>query len=249
LKPGLSRFFYIKRNYSALNIKEIKYIFFDLDRTLWDFEKNMMETMIYLFQTHVKNLVNISFNDFLDRFNIVHEALWYKYRIGQINKDKLRNSRFYLTLKYFGIIDRNLSSLVNKQYLEICPNKNNLFQGTIEILDYLYSKYSLNILTNGFYETQIRKLSNCNLDKYFQNIFSSEKIGYNKPDRRIFAHAINSLNAKKNQCIMIGDDPIVDILGAANYGIQQVFFNPYKKEIQTRATFEISSLIQIKEFL
>jgi putative hydrolase of the HAD superfamily len=179
----------------------------------------------------------------------IHENLWLQYREGKLNKEKLRDRRFYLTLKQLGLKNKNLAFKLNEKYLAICPLKTNLFPGTQETLTYLKQKYELFILTNGFLETQKTKLTNCGLDKYFSKIYSSEQIGYSKPHKKIFTYAVNSLNAKKEECLMIGDDPIVDVEGARKYGLQQVYFNPKKTTVNVRPTFEIDSLYQLTEIL
>lgn len=223
-----------------------KYLFFDLDRTLWDFEKNMSETMVLLYTKYIENLSDAGAQKFRNTFDQVHEMLWEQYRKGQINKKKLRESRFNITLKRIGIKNKGLAKVLNAQYLEICPTKTNLFPHTIETLEYLKKDYSLYILTNGFIKTQQLKLKNCGLEDYFKIIFSSEIIGYNKPDKRIFAQVVNSLNAKKEACIMIGDDIETDIYGAMKYGLDQIYFNPKNHSVKGKTpTFIIQSLKEL----
>jgi putative hydrolase of the HAD superfamily len=226
--------------------KPYKHIIFDLDRTLWDFDTNMSETMEYLFATYLVNKIDATPLQFMLQFNKVHEMLWEQYRKGLLNKTKLRDGRFNLTLKHFGIKDIELARTLNQQYLLICPAKNNLFPHTIETLDYLKGRYGLHILTNGFIKTQEKKIRNCGLNAYFHTVFSSETIGYNKPDPRIFAHAINSLNARKQECIMIGDDFVIDIMGARNFGIDQVYFNPNRMPVAKKPTYEIRSMDELR---
>lgn len=222
-----------------------KYLYFDLDRTLWDFEKNMHETMIFLFNTYLSDKTEADACTFISEFNKIHEMLWEKYRLGQIKKNGLREMRFFLTLKKLGITNKELSVFLNTEYLNICPAKTHLFPGTLEVLEYLNEKYALYILTNGFIETQERKLKNSGIDKFFIKIFSSELIGYNKPNKKIFTYAINYLNAKKAECIVIGDDLVTDIKGAKDYGLDQVFFNPFKQVVKIKPTFEISNLKEL----
>ncbi len=222
-----------------------KYIFFDLDRTLWDFERNMHDTMHDLFNCFLLNQIDSTVSSFIKTFESEHDKLWELYRNGRINKEKLRKERFNRTLIKLGREDKNLANTLNKNYLEICPAKKNLIPYSREILDYLYQDYQLFILTNGFIKTQNRKLENCGIHNYFNQVFSSEEIGYNKPHKKIFAWAVNSLNARKSECIMIGDDPVVDIKGAKKYGIDQVYFNPEKKPSASNATYEIVSLKEL----
>jgi putative hydrolase of the HAD superfamily len=100
-----------------------------------------------------------------------------------------------------------------------------LFPGTIETLTSLRLKgYKMYIITNGFSEVQHDKLNNCGLDGFFSKVFISEEIQTTKPHRQIFEHALKSTNARKNKSIMIGDSWETDIVGAQNFGIDQIVF-------------------------
>ena len=109
---------------------------------------------------------------------------------------------------------------------------------------------SLNfVLTNGFKETQLKKITNCNLSGFFEKIFTSEDAGCNKPHKEMYAIAINTINARKEDCLMIGDDIEVDIKGAQMYGINQVFFNPKFLNIPVKPTYTIHSLKELENIL
>jgi putative hydrolase of the HAD superfamily len=124
-----------------------------------------------------------------------------------------------------------------------------LVEGTIEILDYLSNKYQLHIITNGFKEIQHIKIENCNLKKYFKNIFISEEIGCNKPNPGIFEFALNHLSALKSETIMIGDDWDADILGAQQFGMSSIYFSRKPNDIENKLVPQINNLLQLKEML
>jgi len=228
-----------------------KFVFFDLDRTLWNFEKNSEITFKEIFDKY--NLQNIfpDFNTFISKYKYHNENLWAKYRLGEIKKDELRDKRFLLTLSDFGVTDNHLAQNLGNDYINISPTKTELFPNTIEVLDYLFEKYKLAIITNGFKEVQYKKLHNCNLEKYFVKVVCSEDVGHQKPHQEIFHYALSSLNAKKADSIMIGDDYNVDIIGAEQYGMDSIFFNPNKinTENKTGKTIEISELKELFNLL
>jgi len=87
------------------------------------------------------------------------------------------------------------------------------------------------------------------LGRYFDKVITSEEAGCKKPDRRIFEYAIKKTGAITEYSIMIGDDPDVDILGAKNFGMDQVLFDPFSKYAQNGSTYYISDLIELKEIL
>lgn len=230
-------------------MKYFRHIYFDLDRTLWDFETNARSALEEIFYDFHLNKSFLNAEEFFQVYNKHNERLWAKYRRGSLNKEILRSKRFELTLREKKIKDPQTALQMGKQYLMRSVEKTHLFPNTHEILDYLFPSYPLYIITNGFRETQILKLKNCKLEKYFKQLFTSETIGINKPDSRIFHWAVSSVNAKKEECLMIGDDQEVDIAGANSYGIATVFFNPKAEETRVKNSYEISNLIELKEIL
>ncbi len=229
---------------------QIKHIFFDLDRTIWDFETNAFKTLSELYQEHALNQKGISnFDVFINNYKIHNESLWQLYRDGKIEKDELRSSRFNLTLQDFGINDDHLASELGSQYIKKCPLKTHVFPFTYEVLDYLKEKYHLHIITNGFEEVQYVKLEQSNLLNYFEQIVTSEQVGVKKPNSKIFRYALAKAFCKADESIMIGDDLSVDILGAKGIGMHQVYFNPEKLPHNELIDFEISCLSQLQELL
>lgn len=226
-----------------------KHIFFDLDNTLWDFKANCIESLDDILLSNNLLVKLNSVNKFYTVYNKYNEQLWLKYRKGKITKDKLRTVRFQLALSDFGIKDEKLAAKINDEYMQMCPLKTNVLPHTDEILSYLAEKYRLHIITNGFTETQNLKIKKCKLDKYFDKVFTSETINASKPNKEIFHYALSSLNAKKNESIMIGDNLEVDIIGAKKYGIDQVYLNLDDLKHNEKITYEIESLIELKEIL
>ena len=223
-------------------MKTYKHLFFDLDRTLWDFEKNSVEAFKIIFQKRKLDKIFPDFDTFIKTYKAHNERLWDLYRLRQITKTELRNSRFLLTLKDFGVNDVELAERIGDDYIEISPMQTGLFPQTIETLDYLAQKYQMHIITNGFVEVQYKKLDNSGLRKYFTHIITSEEAKASKPKPEIFHAAISAANAKKKESLMIGDDLQNDILGAKSYGIDQVYFNSNSEKHSEDLTFEIQEL-------
>jgi len=230
-------------------MNQYKNIYFDLDRTLWDFDNNAMDTFQDLYIKHDLENIFQTFDSFHSTYTKHNEILWNDYREGRIEKSVLSYKRFWLTLNEFGVDDIELAKQVAKDYILISPTKTRLFPFAYEALDYLHKKYNLYIITNGFNEVQFTKLKNSNLDKYFLKVFTSEDAGAQKPNPIIFEHALSNTDADKQESIMIGDDLKVDVLGAKNFGLDQVYFNPYKKAHQEEITHEITSLSELQGIL
>jgi putative hydrolase of the HAD superfamily len=228
-------------------LKSYQHLFFDFDRTLWDFDANTLESFRDLCEKHGLAGRRISNDIFYEVYHKHNTKLWDKYREGKITKQELRATRFYITLLDFGVDDRSLALRMDSDYLEISAQKSLLFPYTHEALEYLYKKYKLYILTNGFREVQETKVRKCGLEKYFVRVFTSEEKGILKPQPAIFEWVISTVNAQKDTCLMIGDDMEVDIKGAKNAGIDQVWFNPDGIKRHFKPTYEIKSLMELTE--
>ncbi len=232
-----------------ITLKKYKHLFFDLDRTLWDFESNSLEALGELFDKYTLCDYFSCPEDFVSTYHKHNERLWAEYRTGKLTKEILRSKRFELTLLDREIRDAELARQIGAEYLELSVIKTRLFPYSVEILEYLRPGYKLYILTNGFSETQFRKMKNSGLEKFFDQVFTSEALGYKKPDPRMFSRAVSSVNARKQECLMIGDDPEVDIAGAARFGMDTVYFNNTGLSAPVAPTWEISHLKELEDIL
>jgi putative hydrolase of the HAD superfamily len=231
------------------NNKQYTHIFFDLDRTIWDFDENAQDTFRDIYAKYKLEKIFSNFDNFYNTYVKHNDQLWKLYREGKIEKSLLSYKRFAVTLEEFGVEDEELAKKIAADYIRISPTKKRLFPFAHETLEYLHKKYKMHIITNGFNEVQFTKLQNSKLDKYFSNVFTSEDAGAQKPNPLIFEKALKSTNATKEYCLMIGDDLEADIIGAKNVGLDQIFFNPNNKEHSELITFEIESLKELQEIL
>lgn len=230
--------------------KQYRHIFFDLDHTLWDFERNAEEAKLELFNRHQLSLLGIpSYEAFREKYIGINAGLWALYRDDRIKKDELNFKRFYLTLCEFGINDPVLGSLMASGFIEEISSKTYLFPYAKEILEYLFPKYPLYIITNGFEEVQFSKLKNSGLGKYFTNIITSEEAGSKKPDPAIFRFSLEKTGALASESIMIGDDLEVDILGAKMVGMDQLLVNHEGYLHHEEVSFEVKTLKEIEDIL
>ena len=230
-------------------MKKYRHIYFDLDHTLWDYKANSYEAFRDIYDKYeLYNQVE-SLDSFVNVFVKYNDILWDQYRKGEIKKKFLMSERFVLTLGEFGIQNHGLAEKIGHDYITLSPYKTNVLPHTHETLTYLFDRYNLYILTNGFNEVQFIKLKESGLTSFFKQVITSENVGYQKPRKEIFEHALKSVNAKKTESLMVGDDLKVDIIGARDFGIDQVFFNPDRKEHTEKVTFEISSLKELQDIL
>jgi putative hydrolase of the HAD superfamily len=227
-----------------------KHLFFDLDRTLWDFEKSALEAFEEIFKKHALSEKGIDdYTAFHHKYAAHNRRLWDLYREGMLEKEVLRWKRFYLTLLDYGIDDKPLAEAMGTDYLEISPRKVNLFPHAMETVEYLSGKYHLHLITNGFQEVQEIKIKTSGLDHFFETLITSEEAGVKKPDPRIFYYALEKTGALPDESLMIGDDYAVDIEGARKVNIDQVFFDPEAISHDNHCTYKINDLQQLIHFL
>ena len=231
-------------------MKQYKHIFFDLDRTLWDFDAAAEVAFERIYeQYHLKDLGIPSAHEFHEVYHPLNERLWELYREDKITKDYLNRTRFVLPLEHYGIHDTDLADHLSEDYVYWSPRIVRLVPGTMELLDYLKPKYHLHLITNGFQEVQDTKLSLSGMKPYFETLTVSEEVGVKKPNPEIFQYALRKANATAEESLVIGDEMSVDIDGARAAGIDQIFFNPSKKEEKGERTFEVYNLLEIKNIL
>lgn len=231
-------------------MQKYKVILFDLDHTLWDYEKNSQETLNEIYVNYKLNaLCGFSFDQFHDRFGRVNSGLWRQYDHGLIDRTTIRQERFHRILKHFRIQDTELALRLSDDYLSLCPTKTNLLPHTHDVLSYLKQKYDLYILTNGFDDIQEVKLSNSNLKSYFSGMVTSETIGHRKPSKEIFDHALEVAGSTCNDTLMVGDNLLADVLGAKRASIDSVYFNPLRKVHRENIHLEINCLSQLMNIL
>lgn len=207
----------------------MKYILFDLDRTLWDFEGNANITFGNMYkQFDLERICHTDCETFHEYYRIVNNQLWESYRNGTLSKEVLNVQRFIIPLNHFGVTSNagTLALQLGEYYVHEGPKQTGLMPGARHLLDYLAAKpYTLCIITNGFSEAQVPKMHSSDIYRYFTHFFLSENLGYMKPDVHFFDAVLNQLNAKPEECVVIGDDFNVDILGAHSAGISQIFYN------------------------
>lgn len=226
--------------------QSISDIFFDLDHTLWDFEKNSALTFQKIF-TEVEIDVNLS--KFLEVYIPVNLAFWKLYRDDKIKKPELRFQRLKTTFDAIGYdIEDEVIDILSTEYITNLATYNNLLPYTVEILNYLKPKYKLHIITNGFEEVQTRKLVNSNIFGYFDQVINSEMAGVKKPNPEIFELALKKANTAPDKSLMVGDNIEADILGAKAVGFHALHFNAHN-DLKHEHCVMIHSLREIKNYL
>lgn len=225
-------------------------ILFDLDHTLWDYETNSSETLTELFHHHKLSDVGVpSVYHFLETFVQINTNLWTQYDLGQIHRDVIRYERFHKILLAYGIDKYDFALSLSDEYISLSPKKGGLMPNAMEVLDYLYTRYPMTIVTNGFDEIQSIKMESSGITSYFKNVVTSARAGYKKPAKEIFEFAMSESGFDTDSTLMIGDNLLTDIGGARNARLDTVYFNPNKIPHQEKTEYEIHDLKELLNIL
>ena len=207
-------------------------IFFDLDHTLWDFEKNSMLTFDKIFN---EQMLSIDLEQFIFYYNPINHYYWKKYRENKISQDELRYNRLADTFEQIKFKTTNSQiDQISEAYITYLSSFSNLFEGAIPLLKKLKSNYNLHIITNGFEQVQNLKIKNSGLKTFFDFIFTAEQVGFKKPHPQIFIEALNQTKADPKKSLMIGDSLEADILGALTQGMHAIHFNSHQEELHDK---------------
>lgn len=222
----------------------IKAVLIDIDDTIFDFDKCSKNA----FKKTLKKLdLSYKEKDFL-YFNEVNDILWNKQKLGKININEVFIERSIMMSKYFELdIEKEI---FNDLFVEFLYDEIEMVDEIEDLLSYLSNKYQIYSASNGIYDMQINRLKKSNLDKYFKYIFVSDKMGYEKPDKRFFEKIMNITKYSNKNLIMIGDSIKSDIIGAKNSGIKSIYFNKGNKKISDKDfTYQVKKLSEIKKIL
>jgi len=224
----------------------IKHVFFDLDHTLWDFDRNSGLAFAKIFEI---NAIDILYDDFLEVYSPINFQYWKWYREERVTKTQLRYGRFKKTFDKMGVkVTDDIINKLSDDYIKYLPDHNFLFDGAIELLDYLKPKYKLHIITNGFEEVQNTKMNRSGLAPYFNTITTSESAGVKKPHSKIFELAMQRAGAIVQNSIMIGDTYEADIVGAQNIGMKAICFNYHKAQLPDSIDV-INRIVELRTYL
>ncbi|MFD2566331.1 YjjG family noncanonical pyrimidine nucleotidase [Pseudotenacibaculum haliotis] len=226
---------------------KIEHVFFDLDHTLWDFERNSALT----FQKILPEAgVNLAFESFAKSYTPINAKYWKLYREEKVSKENLRYSRLKETFDALGYdVEDSVINHLSEEYIFQLPNFNHLFDGTIELLDYLDKKYELHIITNGFEEVQSLKMQRSGINGYFKEVITSESVGVKKPNPKVFKYAMSKASAAPENSMMIGDNLEADIQGAKDCGMNVIHYNSENLNDIPQNVTSVNHLLEIKQYI
>lgn len=224
-------------------MKKYDIILFDADGTLFDFSKCEREA----FKEALLSFGVTASEEMIFSYHEINDSLWKALERKEIERSVLVYKRFELFFKKYSIKADALA--MAQAYVSCLGEKSYLFEGAIELLDSLYGRVKMYIVTNGIERVQKRRFELSGVERYFEDIFISEAVGANKPDARYFEYVEAHIDGfDKSRALVIGDSLSSDIAGGVGYGIDTCWYAPSGEESSlptytARSFDEISGLI------
>lgn len=227
-------------------VKEYKTILFDIDDTLFDFNKDQKKA----FKEAIKEIGYICTDKMYEDYNRINLSMWESLNQGKIKLEELFTKRFKIFFEKYKINqdEKDFDKILTKMF----QKTGTPIKGTIEVLEKIKEKYELVIVSNGPKRQQYHRLQNADFLKYFSQIFISEEIGFNKPDINFFKVVFSNIaNKEKSKILIIGDSISSDIIGGKIAGIDTCWYNPNNIENKTdiKPNYEIKDLEELLTIL
>ena len=227
-------------------MSKYKILLFDADSTLLDFKKCEHEAVI-----DCLNYAKLPVSDqVIQKYSEINDGYWKMLERGEITKKELMVARWASLLDYYGF------KTDAKEIAELYPirlaDKSHLIDGSEELCASLYGKYKMYIVTNGFKSVQQKRFCMCPLAKYFDDVFISEDIGFDKPAVEYFNEIAKRIpDYNPEEAIIIGDSLTSDIKGGINSGIDTCWYNPDGKKApeDMKITYIVSKLSEIEDIV
>ena len=185
----------------------------------------------------------------MEAYSPINHAFWKLYRENKITTEELRFIRLQKTFE--AIKQPQKAEMINalsNAYINQLSTHTHIFEGTIELLEYLKPKYRLHIITNGFENVQQKKIANAGLAPYFEVVLTAEKAGVKKPHPTIFEQAFSMAQTSASNSLMIGDSYEADIAGAIALGMQAIQFNSHNEPWHDHCPM-VDFLAEIQQYL
>lgn len=223
----------------------IEFLFLDLDDTILDFHK---AERIALSKT-IRDFGVEPTEEVLHRYHLINKWHWEQLELGKLTRAEVLENRFKVLFQELGReVDATACARAYERNLSV---GHYFLPGAEEAVEALSKKYRLFLASNGTASVQKGRMTSANLYRFFEKVFVSQEIGYNKPSEAYFDACFAQIPGfDRAKAIMVGDSLSSDIKGGINAGIATVWVNPEHKDCgNVKPDYEIESLSQLEALL
>lgn len=223
-----------------------KKLLFDLDDTILDFrtaERTSIRRTFEAFSIPADEAV-------LRRYSEINVGCWQRLERGTMTREEVLVGRFELLFRELGIAAS--ARAVQDHYEALLESGHYFVPGAPELLEELYPRYELYLISNGNLRTQEGRLKSAGISPFFKGIFISEVIGVNKPAKAFFDACFTAIPGFRTEdALIVGDSLSSDILGGINAGVRTCWFNPDGIPLSgsVRPDYEIHALGELPALL
>ncbi len=201
----------------------VKAVLFDIDNTLYNYDAAHRQAW-YALTAYART--ELSLPD--ARFEALHREAYrtLAVRCGGGSAVHNRLIRYQILLEGAGLPIRHAPEMA-ELYWSTLLDAAEAFPGTAEGLSLLRAAgYTVGVGTNMTADRQFEKLERLGLIDLVDFMVTSEEVGAEKPDRRLFDCCAEKAGCESAECVFVGDDPKSDVLGALRAGMHPVRFCP-----------------------
>ena len=223
----------------------IEFLFLDLDDTILDFHKAERLAIARTFRSFGLEPTE----EVLNLYHEINIAHWQMLERGELTREQVLVNRFGVLFETLGkTVDPQLCARTYEHNLGI---GHYFLPGAEETVKRLHVKYRLFLASNGTASVQHSRMTSAGLYPYFEKVFISQKIGYNKPSRAYFEACYQQIpDFDVSRALMVGDSLSSDIQGGINGGMRTCWVNPqHKKAGDIVPDYEIESITQLEALL
>ncbi len=223
-----------------------EFIFLDLDDTILDFHR---AERIALAKTLREFGVEPT-DGVLSRYHVINQQHWQRLERGELTRDQVQEGRFRVL---FAELGKDADAVaVTRCYERNLGIGHYFLPGARETVERLSGRYRLFLASNGTASVQHSRLTSAGLYPYFEKVFISEEIGFNKPSREFFDACFARIPGfEREKAIMVGDSLTSDILGGIRSGLRTCWINPNHLPVcpDISPDFVIEALPQLEALL
>ncbi|MEE8578162.1 MAG: YjjG family noncanonical pyrimidine nucleotidase [candidate division Zixibacteria bacterium] len=223
-----------------------KWLMFDADGTLFDFDRSEYATL----ETTFKQFGLVFEPPYAQVYREIDDQIWQDIEAGKIQMEGLRTERFKLFFDAISIEAK--CDDFSERYMNNLATAIDLIEGAEEILSRLFEETKMILITNGPGDVQRSRVSKSTIGGYFMDVVISDEVGASKPDSRIFDEAFKRMsNPNKDEVLIIGDSLSSDMRGGYEYGIDTCWFNPGRcvNDLDVECNYEIAALSDLLDIV